>query len=75
MTTTFEAAPDTGPLPVSELGGQARAAPSPGRVIATLFAGLFFALGNLLCGADHRFAGRESCHAQSDLTQRCVALA
>jgi hypothetical protein len=51
MTTTFETPPETARLPVSELGSQARTAPSPGRVIATMFAGLFFALGFLLGGA------------------------
>lgn len=38
-------------LPVDELGAQARTAPAPGRVIATLFAGLFFAIGFLVGGA------------------------
>jgi hypothetical protein len=49
MTTTTEL-PRAGRLPVEELGGQARAAPSPGRVLATCFAGLFFALGFAIGG-------------------------
>jgi hypothetical protein len=49
MTTTTEM-PRAGGLPVGDLGGQARAAPSPGRVIATVIAGLFFALGFALGG-------------------------
>lgn len=50
MTTTTEM-PRVSRLPVEDLGGQARAAPSPGRLIVTCFAGLFFALGFLIGGA------------------------
>jgi hypothetical protein len=43
MATTLRSRRDT--LPVEELGAQARAAPSPGRVAATVVAGLFFGIG------------------------------
>jgi hypothetical protein len=37
-------------LPVEELGAQARSAPSPGRVTATVAAGLFFGIGFVIGG-------------------------
>ena len=49
MTATLEERP-AARLPVEDLGGQAKAAPTPGRVIATVFAGLFFAAGFLVGG-------------------------
>ena len=49
MTATLEERP-AARLPVEDLGGQARTAPTPGRVIATVFAGLFFAAGFLVGG-------------------------